>query len=540
MKRMIVFLSILLVVALIFVGCTQSTPPQQNKEGLELTTKSQTIAVLIDQETYSQAKPEIERYVEDIKNDLQAKVFLYHQKWQSPQEVREQLLSLKDDNLKGAVLIGEIPYVYFETSICHLEPEFVSDRYYMDLENSSFTDEDNDGRFEEENYKGSLTGIIWVGRIKPPVGGVEGINLLKNYFERNHQYRAGEISPTEELLLYAPNIQQLPPPMIQEGDKMVEGTPRVLTLEKYLENIRDQLTLHGSSDILYLGDEIDILVNASRDEYLEALQRDYEIVSFHSHGTAAHHVLEDFGETISAEDIKNAEPKSYFYFLYSCSAGDFTQENYIGGHYLFNGNGLMIYAPTAPSMAGVGEIREHIQPLALGLTFGEVFVLNNYGGIGSLGFPNAILGDPTLRIRPKIGTPRIEVDVTEIDFGEIKIDFGKLLKESQEYPYAPPPEDPLKNFVKEEVIGEGTIRIENVGTGKVVLRSWHAYLINEKGARAEISVEWKKDLLLPEENATWKFTFVPSEEGNYTGLAVINTNDPDCPTIVIELRGKGI
>ena len=550
MLKNYMFLAIVLALVFSLFSCGPSpevtpTSPSEEGEARELDIETQTIAVLVDENTYHQVTSEIERYVKDIEDDLKANVLLYHQNWQNPEEVRNRLLSLKDKNLRGAVLIGEIPAAYFETTTwCRLRPGFVSDRYYMDLESDDlFTDEDEDGKFELDDYYGGedkLGEIIWVGRIKPPVGGTKGIDLIKDYFDRNHQYRTGKTSPTKTLLVYSPNIPELPPPMIQEGDRMVEGTPRVLTLEKYLENIRDDLTLHGSSNILYSSSEIDILVGSLRDEYLEALQKEYEILSFEAHGTPTSQSFKD--GPITFEDIETICPKPYFYFLNSCSNGDFSRENYIGGHYLFDGNGLLVYTLAAPSIfSRVGNMRIHIQPLALGQTFGETFVLNfHWGGIGTLGLPEVILGDPTLSIRPKMGIPRVEVDSTEIDFGEIKIDFGKLLEDIENMP-VPPPGDPLKNFVEEEVVGKEMVRIKNTGTGKAIFRIWSFYLANEKGTRAEeSSISWTEEVVSPGESQIFQLTFVPPETGSYTGFIVINTNDPNKPVVVIKLRGRGI
>lgn len=512
-KAVWILLIVCLVLTLAFGGCARpetsvppptSTLPSPPQEKPEIEVKPQTIAILIDENTYRQVRTEIERYAMDIKNDLQANVFLFHQNWQSPREVKNQLLSLKDKNLKGAVLIGEIPVPYFESTLCIIG-DFPSDRYYMDLEDAFFTDEDNDGKFELTNYSvnENLMRIIWVGRIKPYRGGAEGITLLKNYFERNHQYRTGKISPTKRLLVYSPDIQ---------------NGPCGATLEIYLNNMRDFLTLHRSSDILYSWDEIDILVGSSRQEYLEALQKNYEILELNAHGTQFAQILGD--GPISSEDVKVAQPKPYFYFLYSCANGDFTQENYIGGHYLFDGNGLVVYTPVTSSMAGAGEMRKYIAPLALGLTFGEAAVSFGTQGITSFGLLEVILGDPTLRIRPKTGIPRIEVDTTKIDFGEV------VAGKEQEY----------YGDIAEK------ITIKNTGTGKLISNVDSFYFWTEKEGKVVRGDSWASHYdkpILPGESSEIKYSFWPREKGDYTGYGIIKTNDPDNSFIVIELRGRG-
>ena len=517
------------------------TPTKVDEFGVE----TQTIAIFVDENTYVQLTPEIERYVKDIENDLQANVSLFHQNWQNPEDIRSRLLSLRYNNLRGTVLIGEIPAVYFDWEEEEPPPcpyagryPYPSDRYYMDLESELFIDNNSNGMFSDWDYLVEKPiELIWVGRIKPPVEGPEGIDLLRNYFDRNHQYRTGQSSPTKKMLVCSSfEVPELPPPMIQEGEKMVEGTPRALTLEKYLDNLYDAFTGWGFSRPLYNRSEINILVDSPRNEYLEVFQKDYEILSVNVHGSPVNQTFKD--GNVEVEDIKTAQPEPYFYFLVSCFNGDFTKENYIGGHYLFDGNGLLVWALTTKGFHGVWEATHYLKFLSLGDTFGEAFVHKEEAS--NVVKEAVLLGDPTLRIRPKTGVPKVEANITEVDFGEVKIDLGKRIKAWEESPpLTPPPENMYEGLIEEEVIGKATVSIKNSGT-EIVICSCGGYMENENGERAEELNCTTPSEILPGESKNIEISFVPAEVGTYEGFVAIASNDPDNPFIIIRLRGKGI
>lgn len=336
------------------------------------------VAVFVDKNTYSALKSEINQYISDIENDSPSTtVKLFVDDFQNPQQIRGKLITLRP-GLKGSVLIGNIPIPYFESDKSfsggggNIMP---SDRYYMDLERKDMVDEDNDGNFEYDKYQGKYSDempkkLYWVGRIKAYN---EGVEMLKSYFERNHLYRAGKIKPQKSLLAYSMSIQSGP----------VGATAKI-----YENNMKDSFFYTN----LYTKDQISLLVDTTKPAFLAELSKDYETASINAHGNW---LEQQIGAGLTPQDIVGTKPKPHFYYLLSCSNGDFSKENYLGGHYLFDGNGLVVLAYTFPSLMGADESKFYMEYLAQGKTFGESFV-KVQSRINEM--TPTILGDPTLKI----------------------------------------------------------------------------------------------------------------------------------------------
>lgn len=481
MKKLAVLFALIIIAGCIIHEEEQAAPPTSTAAGI--------VAIFVDENTYQALQTEIDRYVADVELDLNTNVSLFHGNWTSADEVRSELLKLRDD-LMGTVLIGDIPVIKFEMDCpvpIFCAPEFVSDRYYMDLESSMFVDEDNNGKFDGNKYiiVYDPMRIIWAGRIKPYAGGQAGIDMLRSYFDRNHAYRTGQLQISEKMFLYSPSIQ---------------SGPTADTEAQYIENVLDFVADFGR---LYSRDQIDILVNSSADEFLAALQKPYEIISIAAHGNE---FIQNIGTEITGDQIKNATPAGYFYFLFSCSAGDFSKQDYLAGHYLFDGNGLAVYAFTMAVMAGADEAKRHEFVLSYGETFGQTLIQESY-----LETQAIIIGDPTLRIREPVGVPKIEVSRTAIDFGNVPVG-------------------------SEEV---EIVVLENRGNGTALYDLWFAEMMSEE---FEIGMQYgmMSDEILPGQSTSITFYFRPEVVGNYTGHTAINTNDPDNTAIIIDFYGRGV
>jgi len=104
--------------------------------------------------------------------------------------LRTHLASITD--LVGAIFIGEVPVAWFETDGFGNWEEFPHDLYFCDLD-GIYLDGDNDGIYD--GHTGNVAPEIWVGRIyaRNLTWDTE-VNLLKNYFHRNHLYRVDSLS----------------------------------------------------------------------------------------------------------------------------------------------------------------------------------------------------------------------------------------------------------------------------------------------------------------------------------------------------------
>jgi PKD repeat protein len=463
-----------------------------------------TVAIFVDDYTYGNLIDEIKIFEHDIENDLKANVYVYHDNWENSDMVRDKLIEIKDENLVGSILIGDIPLVYFERyeEGKNSPGHGPSDRYYMDLESSLFIDQDNDGIFNSTFYwiKNDPMKIIWTGRIKPYLDGQDGINQLKDYFERNHNYRTGKITVDQKLLLYSPSIS---------------SGPSGSNLEIYLDNLEDSVTRTD----LYSFDDFDYLVNCTKGEFLESLETDYEICSIPVEGFVS---TQEIGTGITTQDILDAQPKPYFYYLFTYGCCDLSYDDYLGGHYLFDGNGLVVQGDTISPGISATEAVGYFDLLALGHTFGDALIHKGYREIYLM-----LLGDPTLNIRHLQGFSQIEVNRTSVDFGEVKVGddetelisftnkgIGKAIVDNSIYSLEKISED-TNDEINTSGNGDGTIK-----SMKLTVMFFN-----------EIESQQTKDMTC---------FFSPDEKGDYEGYVVVSTNDPTNKVIIIEIKAKAV
>jgi len=177
------------------------TPPVDldigNERKPKKTTKKISVAIFVDDNTYLKLSNELERFKQDIINDLTTEtqnvsVYIFHdwnysiKEGESAIEVIKNTITYlwKNENLVGVILVGDVPVKYYHLPLvgAELREWAPSDWYYMDVEGTC-TKELNEthAEFIDPFYEGSpcpLYPRIWVARIKPPVGGDEGIELL--------------------------------------------------------------------------------------------------------------------------------------------------------------------------------------------------------------------------------------------------------------------------------------------------------------------------------------------------------------------------
>lgn len=165
-----------------------------------------TFAIIVDQNTYQQAKPEIDAYRNALERDGLGTYIIAHQ-WTNPSEIRDILkgLYVKKQPIEGAVFIGEIPIPMIRDAQ-HLTSAFKmnqnirwdkssvpSDRYYddFDLQFDFIRQDTADGRKNyfyytlKANSPQYIQLDIYSGRIKPPVEkGENPIPKIKAYLKK--------------------------------------------------------------------------------------------------------------------------------------------------------------------------------------------------------------------------------------------------------------------------------------------------------------------------------------------------------------------
>jgi hypothetical protein len=377
------------------------------------------LAVIIDSETYSALKTEISQYAKDVKKDsgykVQVKTF---SKDEGIETIKEYLKNLYfTENLKIAVLVGEVPtadYYPGTTSMVSVP----SDSYYYDVygkcpkiekipcQNSQCPVVNDIVAFDARNNFCDPKVIPFVlSRITPPVKGQEGIQLLKNYFNNNHDFRTGKFSFNQKALLYLPLFNdaenpQYPLGSLEENLQMLLGFKQLKTFDK-----KD----------LFFADWNNTTENPRpKANFLAELSKYYQYVYIGAHGSPDYH---DFD--ITSASLKN--PNAFYLDFYSCNVGKFTNDNYIAGNYLLNGKSMFVNAASDTLFSPIGILNSY-----------ELFLLKQGKPISDILEtaidPNYIIqhfGDPTLKSPQgefqKNSLAEICLKQNEIDFGEIKV-----------------------------------------------------------------------------------------------------------------------
>jgi hypothetical protein len=159
-------------------------------------------AIVIDKESYIQAKNEVDNYAATIEKIQNLKVYLVIDRWGVPDSIRAELIRLhtqKKEPILGTVLIGDIPVAMIRdgqhmTSAFKMdqkrdrkESSVPSDRYYDDFGlKFKYIDQDKDAPYfyysVTANSEQRLRPDIYSGRIRPTDnGGVSRYTKLKDY-----------------------------------------------------------------------------------------------------------------------------------------------------------------------------------------------------------------------------------------------------------------------------------------------------------------------------------------------------------------------
>ncbi len=251
-------------------------------------TEQHSFAVVIDQESYTQAQKEVEAYMQSIKEDGLLPILLIDQ-WQHPDSIKAKLIKLyntKHNPIEGAVFIGDIPIPMLRDAQ-HLSSAFKmkqsekrytrssipSDRFYDDFDlKFKYIKQDTVNSLYHyysltANSAHLLRPEIYTGRIKP--------------FNTEHKY--------EDLKAYLTKVVN-----VKKEDNRCDqvlyfaghGYNSDCMIARIDENemLRNQFTdLKGYKDnISFINHDMDDLV---KERLLGEIQReDLDIAIFHHHG----------------------------------------------------------------------------------------------------------------------------------------------------------------------------------------------------------------------------------------------------------------
>lgn len=459
------------------------------------------VVILVDPTTYAEVTSEITRFSEDITNDMNAQVIVETREWTDGFAVRDFLIDkYQKYHLLGAILIGDIPTIWFSPEISFIyDGVFPSDYLFWDLQCTYAVDaQGHVNQISPVQRPDFLKRDIWVGRIKPPTISTDDISLLKNYFERNHEYRTQK-SPYDESILYYPFIT------------IEQSSSPSNTLQQSIQQEVSKYTAYASDDITIVS-SID---TTGKDLYLAELSKQREWVVIYAHGTPT---SQDLAVPIYRYQIQSAQPGAMCYSLLSCSNGNFTRDNYLGGWYLFEGEGLVVYAFTAQTQMSNVHWYYYALPLSAGVRFGEAALHDQYLTL-------TILGDPTLQMRRTSVNDFSEtvIDHTSMTFGDVTVNESKTV----------------------------TIPIKNIGSSSFILCSYYSYknctyppghITQGIGGMSSFVDPFILSVphIEPQSTADLTISFRPRVIGKYAINWTLLTNDPQYPYLTFYLTGNGV
>jgi len=376
------------------------------------------VLILVDYDIKDDIQAKLNQYMTDLNNEG----WSYIQRNATENEMsenhtyfRELLQNYSSDNsIKGAILIGDFPYATFK----YFTSVYPCDYYYMDLD-GTWNDTNNDDNYDEHtNGTGDIAPEIWIGRIIASTIDGSETQLINDYFQKNHDYRANTSSPTwpQRALAYA---DQGFSPLGPTGDYSSNMS------DTYFEIVENMTTclekVYGEVTTVYAtfpGDE-----STTANDYKNRLNATVgnEWVWLLAHGSLVNisgghsdfskwlwteHTGWD-GEpegSVNQDFYLDHSPEAYFYIWVSCNTGNYSHQNSPANSAIFgDGWGLVSIAPTAGIGYSSNSFFEFFDKLSQGECIGEAFkTLWNrcYDPHWDLSYDQGrrwcILGDPTL------------------------------------------------------------------------------------------------------------------------------------------------
>ena len=299
------------------------------------------VPIVIKQSLYNSCKSKLNRYIEDVaRNGYYAYIMIFN--GGSAVNLKNKLRQVKD--ISGAILVGDIPAAWFENSndFRGKYAEFPCDLYLMDL-NGIWRDMDNDGKFDK--HSGAVEPDIWIARWPVHRLGGSQNSTLNKYLDKNHLIRLGKKGYSLNGCAFVDND------WASWGrcslDKML-GKKRT---EKYNNKAKTNAT-----------------------NYKAKLRKKLNWLHFCCHSSPWHHrTYEDKGK-INWTDIRSPNiPHAFFYQLFNCSSARFTENNFLGGWYVFGNSPFSLAAVGSAKTGSMKAFGQFYGPMGDGALIGEAF-----------------------------------------------------------------------------------------------------------------------------------------------------------------------
>lgn len=380
-NKLLLFL--LSAIFIVFYSCTQDSTNLNQKK----------ILLIVENRLAVPLEMSIKRYKSDLENEgYQVEVEKKASASTPPSEIRKILQEeySKNENLKGAVFIGNIPAPLFNDKVNQGDPywhDYLADFYYMDLD-GIWEDSDNNGVYDEHkdtqfnlwnkvrkkfNLGNNLTPEIWVSRIRADKLTALGdeVTLLKNYFDKNHSYRTGNLKlPPKRAFIVSAGIDVLKSGWGARPNEIYSDVDIVQFKKNLADTLRKFLGSENGYELgivnVFSGPAIHHFnyFNTGLDTIWWKSKEGKDLIVKYSNEVSD-------SSDVTWLDIKNLKPKVLFYQLLTSEVGRHNCTDYLAGAYIFSGLGLAAIAGTQHSGAVGAPIL--YKSLASGKTIGEAW-----------------------------------------------------------------------------------------------------------------------------------------------------------------------
>jgi hypothetical protein len=356
--------------------------------------KPPVICLMVKDTVYTALEDRLQRWKSD-KENLGATVVVKIVSNEPPSTIRSILRNVT--NLVGCLLVGDIPYVEYEWNYTTVDGKeysdrFPSDLYYMNL-HANWVDSNRNGAYDK--ITGSLTPDVWIGRLKASNLSGNEVQLLKNYFDRNHNYLTGALTMPQRALLYFDETTGYN----DEASEYYLGELAPATAN----------TLHTIyPEVVSVYDRK--YTNAS--DYVARLREPWSLVRMIGHGwQGGHHFIYngDWDGYVYSADMKSLNPNALFYVITSCHNFDYRARDYMGAWYLFGSYGLFAMGDSS-TRDTLAVLPDQFFSALKSKSFGAAYLIwatqcvnRKMNAINIINY--VLLGDPSLGITPTIPVP---------------------------------------------------------------------------------------------------------------------------------------
>jgi hypothetical protein len=336
----------------------------------------------------------VDRYADDVeRTGLGCWVWEYRSG--SPQFIKDFLVN-HSSKLVGTFFVGNIPTEHYEMwtdwdgNGVYKHERFPCDLFYTDLD-GNWWDGSGDGMFDNHtDGSGDVEPEIWLGRLKADDMSEPEVDLVNNYFDKNNDYRRGNITFPQHSLVYVDDDWS-PNPVLDNA--VSKFTPSRTLVQNKATTIDTDYKSRVDSNA-------------------------YSLVHVQCHGNPGGHRFKApnatgdsvwQGSSITGTDYRNMDARVLLYNLFVCSGARFTSTDYVGGWTILTDT----YSLASVGSTKTGSMRNEepfYDPLGDGFRLGTSFQ-KWFEVEGEVSRPwyygMAVLGDPTLRMA---GSHRLTIE----------------------------------------------------------------------------------------------------------------------------------